>query len=173
MYTLSWVQIQMWPFKLIILLGHNDRTRSNRFSFIILFIYRVFSQVRLDVIELAQMPTTTALITQTILWTMIHKINLSQLRCCFVKLRILCANWLVYYHLGLGCVELVCSVYGRSTHVHTDVEVVVLGDPSHTGFEFLLENGFGGGRILARCLGYWSADVHGNNLLCETRFSVK
>ena len=66
----------MRPLQFIILLSHNHRTRRNRLPLIIFFIDGVFRQVRLDVIELTQMPTTTALIAQTFLGAMIHKIDL-------------------------------------------------------------------------------------------------
>jgi hypothetical protein len=57
----------MWALKFIVFFGNNDLTWSKRFSFEIFFINGVFSQIRFNIVKLAQMSATIALIAQTII----------------------------------------------------------------------------------------------------------
>lgn len=81
----SWVHVKMRPLKSIILVGKHNRS-WNRFLIVETFlIYCCFGKVRFNHMELTQMPSTLALITDTLVGIMMTKIRLCQFRSGFIE----------------------------------------------------------------------------------------
>jgi len=57
----------MWSLKFVVLLSNNNLTWSKGFSFKIFFVNGIFGEIRFNIVELAEMPATIALITETII----------------------------------------------------------------------------------------------------------
>ena len=157
--ALGGVHFKMGPFELIVLFGKDDGASESGLFFKILFVNGSFGKIRLDVVKLAQMPTTTAFRTEAALSTMIHKIGVGEFRHGLIEGRMNSIIGFGDHLMASAGVKLLSGFVHLFIEFNTLIEVFLdFRQSSNAGTEFLLEGWLGAG-VRTGCLGSWTDET--------------